>query len=246
MLHVLIHCVKSVQNEDYLYLDVETNAFINYLKNPSLYIKSGKLCVTDKNINIVGRSQLVSMKDLFTTIIDRNEWNNTQQQDSSEALLLMLDSLMERGRDGPYNFCQYENNVWVTCPRCNIPLIDQTTYENFLLINLRQNTIDSMRQALEDTVNGNFNGDRHCGICGLPGTYETLEFLQTNQFFHIVITSDFGECVPLQEFKLRLAGGIVKKYELQCYIERYGIDNNTGHFWVNIKRNNNWHKANDI
>ena len=82
VLQALIHCVKSVQNEDYQYPDVETNAFINYLKNPSLYINSGKLCVTDKNIPIVGRSQLVSMKDLFTTIIDRNEWNNTEQQDS--------------------------------------------------------------------------------------------------------------------------------------------------------------------
>ena len=108
---------------------------------------------------------------------------------------------MERGRDGPYNYCQYQNNVWVTCPRCNIPLIDRTTYENALLINLRQNTIDSMIQALEDTVNGNFNGDRLCGMYGESGTYETLEFLQTNQFFHLLITSDFGECVPVQEFK---------------------------------------------
>ena len=67
--------------------------------------------MTDNNIPIVGRSQLVSMKDLFTTIIDRNEWNNTEQQDSSEALLLILGSLIEQGRDGPCNFCQYVYNV---------------------------------------------------------------------------------------------------------------------------------------
>ena len=54
LLQVLIHCVKSVQNEDYQYRDVKTNAFINYLKKPSLYINSGKLCVTDKNIPILG------------------------------------------------------------------------------------------------------------------------------------------------------------------------------------------------
>ena len=206
VLQVLIHLVKSVQNEDYQYPDVETQAFMNYLKNPRLKMNSGKLCVTDKNIAIAGKSQLVSMKDLFTTLIQKKQWNSNAQQDSSEALLLMLNSLMERGMDGPYNFCQYEINVWVTCPRCNIPLISRTTYQNALFINLRQNTIDSMRQALEDTLNGNFNGDRHCGICGQSGTYETLEFLQTNQFFHIVITSDFGECVPLQEFELILTG----------------------------------------
>ena len=127
VLQVLIHCVKLVQNEDYQYPDVETNAFINYLKNPSLYINSGKLCVTDKNIPIVGRLQLVSMKDLFTTIIHRNEWNNTEQQDSSEALSLILGSLIERGRDGPYNFCDYVYNVWVTCRRCNNTQYDRTT-----------------------------------------------------------------------------------------------------------------------
>ena len=126
--------MKLVQNEDYQYPDVETNAFINYLKNPSLYSNSGKLCVTDKNIRIVGR--LVSMKDLFTTIIHHPEWNNTEQQDSSEALSLILGSLIERGRDGPYNFCQYAYNVWVTCPRCNIPLFDGTTCGNALIINL--------------------------------------------------------------------------------------------------------------
>ena len=82
--------------------------------------------MTDKNIPIVGR--LVSMKDLFTTIIDRKDWNKTEQQDNSEALLLMFGSLIEQGRDGPYNFCQYQNSVWVTCPTCNIPLIDQTSY----------------------------------------------------------------------------------------------------------------------
>ena len=57
--------------------------------------------------------------------------------------------------------------------------------------------------------------------------------------------STFGECVPVQEFKL-IAGGIVKKYELQCIIERYGHDNNHGHFWANIKRRNIWFKADDL
>ena len=172
VLQVLIHCVKSVQNEDYQYPDVETNAFINYLKNPSLYINSGKLCVTDKNIPIVGRLQLVSMKDLFTTIIHRNEWNNTEQQDSSEALSLILGSLIERGRDGPYNFCQYVYNVWVTCPRCNITLFDGTTYGNALILILRKNTRDSMTQALDETLNGNLNEDRRCVTCGRSGIYE--------------------------------------------------------------------------
>ena len=191
------------------------HAFIfaqNYLKNPRMKMNSGKLCVTDENINIAGKSQRVSMKDLFTTLIQKKEWNSNAQQDSSEALLLMLNSLMERGMDGPYNFCQYGINVIMTCSRCNASYISQTTIQNALFVNLTQNTIDSMRQALQDTLNGFFNGDRHCEICDQTGVYEDVEILETNQFFHIVITSEFGRCVPLQEFELILTGGIVKKY----------------------------------
>ena len=54
----------------------------------------------------------------------------------------------------------------------------------------------------------------------------------------------FGECVPVQEFKL-IAGRNVKKCELQCIIEIYGQDNNHGHFWANIKRRNIWFKADE-
>ena len=198
-------------------------------------MNSGKLCVTDKNIDIAGKSQRVSMKDLFTTLIQKKEWNSNAQQDSSEALLLMLNSLMERGMDGPYNFCLYRTNLIMTCSRCNASYISRTTIQNALFINLRQNTIDSMRQALEDTLNGNFNGDRHCVTCSGSGIYEKFEFLHTNQFFIIPINSTFGECVPVQEFEL-IAGGNMKKYELQCIIERYGHDNNHGHFWANIKK----------
>ena len=100
-----------------------------------------------------------------------------------------------------------------------------------------------MRQALQDTLKRTFNEHRHCENCNKTGVYEDVQILETNQFFHIVITSEFGRCVPLQEFKLILTGGIMKKYELQCIIQRYGIDAYTGHFWSNIKNNGTWYHA---
>ena len=84
----------------------------------------------------------------------------------------------------------------MTCPRCNITLLDGTTYGNALLLILRQNTIYSMRQALDETLNGNLNENRRCVRCGGSGIYEKFEFIHTNQFFIIPINSIFGECVP--------------------------------------------------
>ena len=182
-------------------------------------MNSGKLCVTDENIDIAGKSQRVSMKDLFTTLIQKNEWNSNEQQDSSEALLLMLNSLMERGMDGPYNFCQYRTNVMMTCSRCDESYISESTIQNVLFVTLTQNRIDSMRQALQDTLKRTFNEHRHFENCNQTGIYEDVQILETNYFFHIVITSPFGRrCFLLQEFDLTLSSGIKKKYELDCII----------------------------
>ena len=74
--------MKSIKNEDYQYPDVQIQAFMNYLKDPRMKMNSGKLCVTDENIHIAGKSQRVSMKDLFTTLIQKKEWNSHEQQDS--------------------------------------------------------------------------------------------------------------------------------------------------------------------
>ena len=235
VLQVLIHLVKSVQNEDYQYRDVQIQAFMNYLKDPRMKMNSGKLCVTDENIHIPGELQTVSMKNLFTTLIEKKEWNSDEQQDSSEVLLFMLNCLMERGMDGPSNFCQYRTNVMLTCSRCHVSSISGGTIENVLLVTLTQDGIDSMRQALQDTLKRTFNEHRHCENCNETGIYEDLQILETNQFFHILIISPSGRCVPLQDFKLRLTSGIVKKYELQCIIQRYGIDANNGHFWLNLE-----------
>ena len=107
----------------------------------------------------------------------------------------------------------------MTCSRCNASYISQTTIQNALFVNLTQNTIDSMRQALQDTLNGFFNGDRHCEICDQTGVYEDVEILETNQFFHIVITSEFGRCVPLQDFELILNSGIVKSMNYSAILK---------------------------
>ena len=78
-------------------------------------LNCGKLCVTDENINIHGELDRVSMKNLFTTLINKEEWNSDEQQDSSEALIDIFNCLMERGINGPYNFFQYRTDLRLTC-----------------------------------------------------------------------------------------------------------------------------------
>ena len=106
---------------------------------------------------------------------------------------MILGSLIEQGRDGPYHFCDYVYNVWVTCQRCNNTHYDRTTFGNALSLILRQNTRDSVRKALDETLNGNLNENRRCVRCGGSGIYEKFEFIHTNQFFIIQINSTFGE-----------------------------------------------------
>ena len=47
VLQVLLHLVKSVHNVDYQYRDVKIQAFMNYLKDPTMKMNLEKLGVTD-------------------------------------------------------------------------------------------------------------------------------------------------------------------------------------------------------
>ena len=93
-----------------------------------------------------------------------------------------------------------------------------------------------MRQALQNKLQRNFNEHRRFENCDQTGIYEDVQILETNQFFHIVMTSPFGRrCFPLQEFDLTLSSGIKKKYQLECIIQRSGNNVYNGHYWSNIK-----------
>ena len=51
--------------------------------------------VNDNNINIPGQTDEVSMKKLFKMLIEKETWDSSNQQDSSEALVNILNSLNE-------------------------------------------------------------------------------------------------------------------------------------------------------
>ena len=75
----------------------------------------GKLCVNNRNINIPGQSDEVSVKKLFTMLIKKETWNSSNQQDSSEALVDILNCFNKGGNNGPFNFCQFTSNLRLTC-----------------------------------------------------------------------------------------------------------------------------------
>ena len=112
--------MKSVLNVDYQYRGVKIQAFINYLKDPWMKMNFGKLCVTDDNITILGELHTVSVKTLFTTLINKEEWNSHQWQESSEVLAYILNCLMEKGMDGPFKFSKFTTDLRLTCSRCHI------------------------------------------------------------------------------------------------------------------------------
>ena len=188
VLQVLLHLVKSVPNEDYQYRDVKIQAFMNYLKDPTMKKNIRKLCVNNHNINIPGQSDEVSVKKLFTMLIKKETWNSSNQQDSSEALVDILNCFNEGGNNGPFNFCQFTNNVRFTCTSCHGIAYSDESIQNVMIVVLTQEGIVDMRQAVMNTLNS-FNQNRGCPYCPNIGMTEEVEFIHTSHFFHIQIAS---------------------------------------------------------
>ena len=110
-----------------------------------------------------------------------------------------------------------------------------------MIVVIRGEETGDMREALINRLKY-FNDVRQCPNCKHKGMTEDVQFIQTGQFFHLQIAS-IGEipCIPLQDFKITLSSGIVKKYELECIIQRSGNNAYTllpRHYWSNIKK---WH-----
>merc|ERR1712105_97197 len=192
--------------------------------------------VNDNNINIPGQLDKVSVKKLFTMIIKKEAWNSSQQQDSSEALVDILNCFKEEGNNGPFNFCQFTSNLRFTCTSCPEIGDSEESIQNVMTVPITGEEIADMREALMNRLN-NFNEVGQCRNCNNEGITEKVQFIQTGQFFHLQIAS-IGEipCIPLQGFKITLSSGIVKKYELECIIQRSGSTANNGHYWSNIKK----------
>ncbi len=209
---------------------------MNYLKDPTMKKNIEELSVNDNNINIPGQLDKVSVKKLFTMIIKKETWNSSQQQDSSEALVDIFNCFKEEGNNGPFNFCQFTSNLRLTCTSCHQIGYSGESIQNVMTVPITGEEIADMREALMNRLN-NFNEVRQCRNCNNEGLTEKVQFIQTGQFFHLQIAS-IGEipCIPLQDFKITLSSGIVKKYELECIIQRSGSTANNGHYWSNIKK----------
>ena len=165
-------------------------------------------------------------------IIEKEAWNSSQQQDSSEALVDILNCLKEEGNNGPFNFCQFTSKFKFTCRSCHQIGYSEESIQNVMIVVIT----GDMRQALMNTLNS-FNEGRDCPNCDNNGMTEQVQFIETSQFFHLQIASTGGKgCIPLQDFEIRLSSRIVKKYELECIIQRAGNNAYTGHYWSNIKK----------
>ena len=141
---------------------------MNYLKDPTMKKNIEKLCVNDNNINIPGQLDQVSVKKLFTMLINKETWNSSDQQDSSEALVDIFNCLKEGGNNGPFNFCQFTSNLRLTCSSCHQIAYFGESIQNVLVVVLTEQGIVNMRQGVMDTLNS-FNEGRECPNCNNNG-----------------------------------------------------------------------------
>lgn len=74
--------------------------------------------VSDCNISLKGQLGQVSVKILFTTLIDRPNNNSSQQKYSIGSLAAMVNCLDVEGTNGPFSFCQLRTKssyIYISC-----------------------------------------------------------------------------------------------------------------------------------
>ena len=92
-------------------------AFMKYVKNIAANINSGgQYCVTTEDITIEGFRQKFSMKKVFSSIIRKEDFNTSHQQDASEGLMSFLQAMNDH-QITAFNFCNYTYAYRYKCTR---------------------------------------------------------------------------------------------------------------------------------
>ena len=125
--------------------------------------EGGTLCVDDETLHIRDDQHFLSLKEIFSKIIDDPKFNSSYQQDASEALSRVLSGLQHQELNQDicttgFWFCRYKSRYRYTCRLCRQENFSQPLPENILRVPVPQRedvslTFDmkaAVRSTLED------------------------------------------------------------------------------------------------
>merc|ERR1712208_204171 len=232
------------------------NALINYLKDMTIMNNGRTLDVNSRDIHLEQNSDPLSVKELFSTMTRKEEFNSNRQQDAGEGLILILQFIqalgsMERNFINPFRFCNFywrEQKRCLNCPEVEDLPINQ---ENIVQVYAPKTGHFDMNQFVTSKLQEENERNIQCGNCGNFGINYSTQYIETQKVMIIQLNfmDEYGtklksKCIPLQNLDINI-NGQTKKYELHYIIEHIGSNLHSGHYISYFKKNNTWYCAND-
>merc|ERR1711962_1243780 len=248
--------VEWIPNFSYRSQHPMINALINYLKDMTIINNDRTLDVNSMDIHLEPNSAPLSVKQLFSTMINDSEFNTSRQQDAGEGLIKILQyieslGLSERDFINPFRFCKFESRdkkIWVNCPKvAHFP----NQQENILQFYAPEDGHFDMNQFVTSKLQEEELRLTLCEDCGCVGAKYNTELIETQKvmiiqinFFDNFLRKKPSTCIPLQNLDINV-NGQTKKYELHNIIQHIGDTLQSGHYKSYFKKNNTWYCAND-
>merc|ERR1712002_1362052 len=198
-------------------------------------------------------SQPLSVKKLFSTMINDNDFNTNSQQDAGEGLLLILQKLgaNESNLINPFKFCKFYKRQKKRCLNCHVVQRWPILEDNILQFYAPATGNFDMNQFVTSSLQEEDVRDSQCGNCRQSGANYSTEYIGTQKVLIIQLnfmnrssTKKESQCIPLQNLDINI-NGETKKYELHYIIEHIGPNLHCGHYISYFKKNNTWYCAND-
>merc|ERR1711889_45293 len=98
VLRALSVMVEWMPNYSYQSDDAMINALINYLEDMTIINNRRTLDVNSMDIHLEQNSQPLSVKQLFSTMINDNDFNTNRQQDAGEGFFFNITSIRSNGK----------------------------------------------------------------------------------------------------------------------------------------------------
>merc|ERR1711962_519912 len=256
VLRALSVMVEWIPNYSYQSEVPMIKALMNYVKDMT-YINNGRtLDVNSRGIYLEQNSQPLSVKQLFSTMIQNDEFNSNRQQDAGEGLILILQFIQELGLTemnfiDPFRFCYFSWRPTKTCLKCH-QVEELSSHEgNIVPVYAPRTGFFDMKQAVTSKLEDVTEQNIECENCANVGVTYRTQYITTQKVMIIQLNfvDNFGiklksKCIPLPNFNINI-NGQTKKYELHYIIEHIGSNYNSGHYMSYFKKNNTWYCAND-
>lgn len=238
------------------------DSLLLFINNMIEMKNGGTLFVDNVDVHVEGEINLMSIKFLFSKVINDPDFDSAQQQDASEGLGRILDAFQEeeptRRTVLPFSFSKFEYLYRWSCSHCLLSYNSNPVKENILKVPVPERedltTLFDMKTAIMSTLHDEklLGPDRKCRGCNLSGMYERMLTTLVNDFLIVQLLffdSDLNKksdsCIPTQEFTCT-ALDTEHILQLQCIIEHRGSSIRSGHYVCYFKQDEHWYLASDL